>query len=121
MTSTDFEMGPTTTTSRSAVATTALAAVGLSAIGLVSTSIGVLTNAHGFQSKSDVQTPLSDTLFLMFVLGGLLAAIAGAATFVRARRRPHLTGDRRAAVVVAGYLVLAVLSVILVNLVNPNA
>ncbi|MCU1602320.1 MAG: hypothetical protein JWO22_3029 [Frankiales bacterium] len=120
MTSTDFEMGPTST-SRSAVATTALAAVALSAIGLVSTSIGVLMNAHGFQSKSDVQTPLSDTLFLMFVLGGLLAAIAGAAAFLRGRRQPQSAGDRHAAVVVAGYLVLAVLSVLLINLVNPNA
>lgn len=122
MTSSDFEMTTDTRGSgRSPLAATALAAVAISAAGLIATSIGVLMNAHGFQSNSDVQTPLSDALFLTFVVGAVVAAIAGVTCYVRARGRSERRTDQRAAVTAAAYIVLAILTVVVVNVVNPNS
>jgi uncharacterized membrane protein len=120
MTSNDFEMTTGIDSRRSALASTALGAVALSAVGLVTTSIGVLMNAHGFQSRSDVQTPLSDTVFLLFVLGAVVAGVAGVACFIRSRGEQDRRAEARAAVVAAAYLVLAVVTVVVVSLVNPN-
>jgi ABC-type Fe3+ transport system permease subunit len=120
MSSADFEMTTQHSGGRSAWGTASVVAVVLSAIGLVITNVAVLMNAHGFQSKSNVQTPLSNTVFFTFVLGAVAAVITGVIAYVRSRSSAQQSGDRRAALTVAAYIVVAVVSIFVVNIVNPN-
>jgi hypothetical protein len=97
----------------SGLALAARVAVAVSAVGLLTTTIGVLSDAKGFRSNSSTTTTLSQVCFMAFVLGAVAAVVAVVTALVRRRgqARPLL-------VLVGSYLAVAVTVIALTSLAN---
>ncbi len=92
---------------------TALAAGTISAVGLISLVVGRIAGARGFGPSDDDTSTLSGVCFFAFVLGLLIAVIAGAAAWWTGRRTGRPTG--LTSWLVIGYLLVAIVTSALLN------
>lgn len=99
-----------TMTGRSTAGTAALLFAAVSAVALVIMIIASSAGVEGFTSDG-VSTPVADTTWLCFSVGALLALVVGIFAWLRGRRR-HLVEDVRAGQIAVGYVVLALISMV---------
>lgn len=102
---------------RSIVGTTALVAAAVSAIALLVLFIAITSDAKGFQSDSDVTTPLSYVVFLTWLVALVVSLITGAIAWFTGRRSAR-PGDVRAGKTAAGYLVVTIVVIVISSFVN---
>lgn len=99
---------------RSRLDITARLATAVSAAGLLGSIIGRLLGARGFSSSDSDTSALSNILFLVFVLGLLVAVVTGGAAWWSGRRDGRASGTTTGRVVLA-YLVLAIVVAAVLN------